>query len=189
MAWGCQRKENKRSGSIFSMMISNDRPSCCFWALPTSASTVVGVSIAFMRAPGAKGPLNFRPNQVPNSVESDKARQTRLRGARRRIFFSIRSVDMRVIGNLLVADWHGRGGSATVWLRDAVRSGGGHGALEATDQALVLVVERGGEASAELGEELAGVGQVHFPIVGFHAEKFTERIGGDVQAVEGESIG
>src|SRR5579859_7455235 len=44
-----------------------------------------------MRAPGMKGAANLTPNQVPNSLESDKARQTRLSGARRRIFFSMRS--------------------------------------------------------------------------------------------------
>jgi len=54
-----------------------------------------------MLAPGVNGPSNFMPNQVPNSVESDSARQTRFRGARRRIFFSMRSV---FICNLLVAD-------------------------------------------------------------------------------------
>src|SRR5262249_56663884 len=53
-----------------------------------------------MRRPGAKDPSNFMPNQLPNSVESASARQTRFSGARRRIFFSIRSVS---ICNLLVA--------------------------------------------------------------------------------------
>src|SRR5258706_15789933 len=51
-----------------------------------------------MTAPGANGPSNLTPNQVPNSVESDSARQTRFRGARKRIFFSMRSVLMQPPG-------------------------------------------------------------------------------------------
>src|SRR5437588_8160968 len=85
MAWGCQRKEKRRSGSMRSMVISNGTRSCCFCSLATSASTAVPTIFPEMRAPGLNGASNFTPNQAPNSLKSHKARQTRLRGARRRI--------------------------------------------------------------------------------------------------------
>ena len=63
--------------------------------------------------PGTKAPANRQPNQAPNSPESARARQTRERGARRTISFSIRSgtaaagvcgdVVVVLMGNLLVA--------------------------------------------------------------------------------------
>src|SRR5438270_8073452 len=113
MAWGCQRKEKRRSGSMRSMVISNGTRSCCFCSLATSASTAVPTIFPEMRAPGLNGASNFTPNQAPNSLKSHKARQTRLRGARRRIFFSMRSEIIGfctgsgiVLCNLLVAHYH-----------------------------------------------------------------------------------
>src|SRR5260370_23014111 len=97
-----------------SMVISNGMPSCGFWALATSALTFVVTITPRILAPGENGPSNFTPNQVPNSVESDSARQTRLSGACRRIFFSMRSV---FISNLLVAYYQGQGQNATFGLR------------------------------------------------------------------------
>ena len=76
-------------------------PSYGFWALPASASTVVGTIAPRIEAPGANGPSNFMPNQDPNSVESDSARQIRFRGARNRTFFSMRSVFMQPPGGIL----------------------------------------------------------------------------------------
>src|SRR5215472_8838574 len=96
------------------MVISNVMPSYFFWPLPTSGSIFVGTITARMRRPGANGPSNFMPNHVPNSVESANARQTRSRGARSRIFFSMRSV---FISNLLVAHYHRRSRNATKLLR------------------------------------------------------------------------
>src|SRR5690242_5472015 len=55
-----------------------------------------------MVAPTAKGPSNLTPNQLPNSRLSEIARHTRSRGARRRTFFSMRSV-LWLIRNLQVA--------------------------------------------------------------------------------------
>src|SRR6266404_7960869 len=97
---GCQRNENNRSGCICSIFISNEMPSYGFCILATSWLTVVGTITAVKVAPGEKGELKRIPNQLPNSVESERARQTRFSGARRRIVFSIRSVD---VCNLLVA--------------------------------------------------------------------------------------
>src|SRR5438105_13552660 len=66
-----------------------------------------------MRAPGLNGASNFRPKQAPNSLKSHKARQTRLRGERRRVLFSMRSEIIGfctgsglVLCNLLVAHYH-----------------------------------------------------------------------------------
>src|SRR5260370_41916503 len=115
MAKGCQRKENNSSGSIFSIVISNGKPSCGFCALATSALTFVVTITPRIAAPGLNGPSNFTPNQVPNSVESDSARQTRLSGACRRIFFSMRSV---FISNLLVAYYQIPRQHATIGLRE-----------------------------------------------------------------------
>jgi len=70
-----------------SILTSNGMPSYSFWALATSASTIVGAITPRMQAPDANGPSNFMPNQLPNSVEFDNARQTRFRGARDTIFF------------------------------------------------------------------------------------------------------
>src|SRR5579859_3092046 len=98
------------------MVSSTGRPSYFFWALATSALTVVGTITPRTVVAGVKGPSNFMPNQLPNSVESDNARQTRLRGARRRIFFSMRLVLMR---NLQVAYKHSPSGNATIGLRNA----------------------------------------------------------------------
>src|SRR6266487_2209227 len=103
MAKGCQRKAKRRSGSIRSIVISKGKPACSCCALPTSASTVVGTMTPRRSAPGANGPSNFMPNQVPNSSASVSARQTRARGARSRIVFSMRSVTTTDIRNLLVA--------------------------------------------------------------------------------------
>ena len=58
----------------------------------TTGGTVVGVILPVSRAPSANGPSKATPNQLPNSFASLTARQTRSRGARRRIVFSIRSV-------------------------------------------------------------------------------------------------
>src|SRR5437870_361403 len=55
-----------------------------------------------MVAPSAKAPSSFTPNHAPNSRASVSARQTRDRGARNRMDFSIRSV-LVTVGNLLVA--------------------------------------------------------------------------------------
>jgi hypothetical protein len=60
-------------------------------ALATSASTVVGTITPRMQASGANGPSNFTPNQIPNSVESDSARQTRYpQCAQKNLFLDIR---------------------------------------------------------------------------------------------------
>src|SRR5437867_169901 len=53
-------------------------------------------------APSAKAPSNFTRNHAPNSWASASTRQTRDRGARNRMDFSIRSV-LVMVGNLLVA--------------------------------------------------------------------------------------
>src|SRR5258708_28885531 len=97
---GCQRNENNRSGCICSIFIAKEMPSYGFLLLATPWLTVVGTITAVMVAPGANGALKRMPNQLPNSVEAERARQTRFSGARRRIVFSMRSVD---ICNLLVA--------------------------------------------------------------------------------------
>src|SRR5437660_12582133 len=60
------------------------------------------------RVPDAKAPSSLMPNQAPNCSASARARQTRARGARRTIFFSMRSVLVRLIGNLQVAWYPGR---------------------------------------------------------------------------------
>src|ERR1044072_3976036 len=66
------------------------------------------------RSPAANGPSSAARNQVPNSWESVMARQTRERGARRTIFFSMRSV--LDIGNLRVAYARRPAGNAPLWL-------------------------------------------------------------------------
>src|SRR5216684_3537672 len=98
-------------------------PSYGFCILATSWLTVVGTITAVMVAPGANGALKRMPNQLPNSVESERARQTRFSGARRRIVFSMRSVD---ICNLLVAYYQRTGCGATKGLHNAkpAKSGG-----------------------------------------------------------------
>src|SRR5215472_8592569 len=75
--------------------MSNGSPSYGFWALATSAFTVVGTITPRIDAPGSNRPSNFMPNQLPNSVESASARHTRFRGACSRIFFSMRSAFLR----------------------------------------------------------------------------------------------
>src|SRR5258708_3351977 len=101
MANGCQLKESNRSGCDCSIVISNGKPSCGFCALGTSALTFVVTMTPRIAAGGMNGPSNFTPNQMPTSVESDSARQTRLSGACRRIFFSMRSVFMQPPGCIL----------------------------------------------------------------------------------------
>ena len=60
------------------------------------------VILPFNRAPGVKGPAMITPNHWPNSFQSVRARQTRARGARKTTFFSMRSVLLWAICNLLV---------------------------------------------------------------------------------------
>src|SRR5262249_46458310 len=48
-------------------------------------------------APAAKGPSSSTPNQVPNSLATLMARHTRESGARRTIFFSMRSVVLVIV--------------------------------------------------------------------------------------------
>src|SRR5580658_37218 len=103
MAKGCQRNENNFSGSTFSIHISIFLPSYAFCLAATSAFTLVGVIDPPIFFPGANVPSNFIPNQVPNSFESLIARQTLARGARSKIFFSIRSVVVVFMRNLQVA--------------------------------------------------------------------------------------
>src|SRR5579864_679085 len=68
-----------------------------------------------MRVCGTNGPSNLTPNQLPNSAESVRARQTRFRGACKSIFFSMRSV---LICNLRIAYYSGGFGNATTKLHD-----------------------------------------------------------------------
>src|SRR6476646_7222278 len=74
------------------MTMSNGIPECSRCIRAASASTDVPTRTPRCGVPGLKGPSNLTPNHSPNSRESVMARQTRARGARRRIFFSIRSV-------------------------------------------------------------------------------------------------
>ena len=85
------------------MVISNGMFSYCFWAAAISALTPVGTMMARMCAPGVNGPSNLMPNQYPNSFESASARQTRGSGARKKTFFSIRSVFMQPPGCMLTS--------------------------------------------------------------------------------------
>src|SRR5690606_22254075 len=64
-----------------------------------SGSTLVGTIAPPTRAPATKGPSRRIPNQLPNSVESLIACQTRSSGAWRRALFSMRSV-FDVMGRL-----------------------------------------------------------------------------------------
>src|ERR1700687_130042 len=69
-----------------------------------------GSDLAWVRAPGAKVPSSFMPNQAPNSSALARARHTRERGARRTICFSMRSV---VLCNFMVASYGGYHRNAT----------------------------------------------------------------------------
>src|SRR5262249_25472781 len=83
------------------------------------SSTVVGTILPVSRRPSTKGPSNATPNQLPNLAESLIACHTRSRGARSRMFFSIRSVFMR---NLLVAYlYNGNSHNATGWLHNRLQ--------------------------------------------------------------------
>src|SRR5216684_4725859 len=93
-AYGCQRYDILFSGSIRSIAIS-------MVTGPWSGRVIW----PWTRPPGAKTPSSFMPNQAPNSSALARARQTRERGARRTISFSIRSV---VLCNLMVASYRGR---------------------------------------------------------------------------------
>src|SRR5215471_5152378 len=96
-------------------MMLNALPSWGFWRPATSGSTLVPVILPLTGAPATNGPSNVTPNHVPNSCESDIARQTRLSGARRTTFFSMVSAvvvmqppgcilaEPKTICNLLVA--------------------------------------------------------------------------------------
>src|SRR4051812_2507955 len=57
-----------------------------------------------MTAPSTKSPSNLARNHSPNSAAFEIARHTRERGARSRIFFSIRFSSIILICNLLVAN-------------------------------------------------------------------------------------
>src|SRR5215467_4445282 len=101
-----------------SMMMSQEMPSYCFCILATSGFTLVPTMTARTVAPGVNGAANFMPNQVPNSTESVRARQTRPRGARSRILFLMWSVDLRTGSALMEASCY-----ATLWLHNsAVRN-------------------------------------------------------------------
>lgn len=62
-------------------------PGYSCWALATSSFTFVGTISPRISAPGANGPVNFIPKQVPNPVESDSAVHTLFSGACSRTFF------------------------------------------------------------------------------------------------------
>src|SRR4029434_199041 len=72
--------------------------------------------------PAANGPSNFTPNHLPNSSAFVSAAHTRALGALNRTFFSIRSVAITAICNLLVAYSTRRPAPyATSWLRVCTR--------------------------------------------------------------------
>src|SRR5262249_48912960 len=102
-AWGCQRKENRRWGSMRSTVISNVLPAYGSCILAISASAFVGAMTPRSTVPATNGPSNLAPNHSPNSIASVSAFHTRAREAFSNTRFSIRSVTATAICNLLVA--------------------------------------------------------------------------------------